>query len=203
MLLPIITGVLLLPGAAWHAAPGAPGVCRLIADTEIQAVQQTALKELKSSDQQVKSLRYQQCVYAATDFAHSVSLTLISGEGDGTRTFWRQTFRPERSEAALAKVTRKKDLPRQIPNLGDDAFWTGDTRAGALYVLTGDQVLRISVGGVSEESERLNRSRTLAESALRRLKAASNSARAGEAAARSVVPSGLASASRVRSSLLG
>ena len=154
-------------GAAWHAAPA--DACALLSADDVRSVQQTAVRESKPSVHTARGLRYEQCVFAATDFAHSVSLTLITGDAEGTRAFWSTTFHPQRTEAALARATRKKDLPRPIAGLGDDAFWTGDTRTGALYVLSGDRVLRISVGGASEESERLRRSRALADAALGRL----------------------------------
>ena len=158
---------LLGAGAAWPAAPA--DACALLSADDVRSVQQTTLKESKPSVYTAHGLRYEQCVFAAADFAHSVSLSLISGDADGTRAFWSTTFHPQRTEAALARATRKKDLPRQITGLGDDAFWTGDTRTGALYVLTGDRVLRISVGGASDEAERLRRSRALAGAALGRL----------------------------------
>lgn len=66
-------------------------------------------------------------------------------------------------------MEKKKDPPRPIPGAGDEAFWTGDARAGALYVLSADAVLRISVGGVSDEEERIRRSKVLARAALNRL----------------------------------
>jgi hypothetical protein len=170
MLLIGVLGHLLGAGAAWHAAPA--DACALLSTDDVRSVQQTTVKECKSSVHTARGLRYEQCVFAAADFAHSVSLTVISGDADATRAFWTSTFRPQRTEASLVKATRKKELPRQITNLGDDAFWTGDTRTGALYVLTGDRVLRISVGGASEEPERLRRSRALADAALARLTAA-------------------------------
>ena len=55
---------------------------------------------------------------------------------------------------------------------GDEAFWTGDAHAGALYVLGAGTVVRISVGGVSDEEERIQRSKTLAQAALNRVQLA-------------------------------
>jgi hypothetical protein len=57
-----------------------------------------------------------------------------------------------------------------VPGAGEEAFWTGDPRTGSLYVLDGDVVLRVSVGGVADEAERLQRSLILAKAALERLK---------------------------------
>ena len=153
-------------------AQGGPSAraCGLLTAEDILAVQGVTLREAKAADDRSKDLRFAQCVFAATDVVRSVSLTVISGEGDAGKAYWTKTFHPQRSEAALKAALRKKDLPRHVPGLGDDAFWTGDARAGALYVMRGDQILRISIGGVADEAERLQRSRVLAETALRRLR---------------------------------
>jgi hypothetical protein len=169
-MLSLLLGPVLLASAAWHAAPAADA-CQLLTADEIRGVQQSPLKERKGAVNQSRGLRYEQCVFATDDFVQSVSLTVISGSGEATREYWTAAFRPQRTEAALAKATRKKDLPRHVSDLGDDAFWTGDTRAGALYVLTGDRVLRVSIGGASDPEDRLRRTHALAKAALARLDA--------------------------------
>jgi hypothetical protein len=45
----------------------------------------------------------------------------------------------------------------------------GNSISGALYVLKGNSFLRISVGGVREESARMEKSKALAHAALKRL----------------------------------
>jgi hypothetical protein len=49
------------------------------------------------------------------------------------------------------------------------AYWVGTPITGALYVLQGDNFVRISVGGVGEESARIERSKVLARAAVKRL----------------------------------
>ena len=148
--------------------------CDLLTAAEIQSVQAATVKEVKPSNGQRKGLHYLQCVYATTDFAHSVSVTLITAPSRGTvKTYWADTF--EKSEkrgekkASRAREAEEEEEARRIPGLGNEAFWTGDARAGAIYVLSGDAILRISAGGVAEEHERIRRSRHLATIALRRL----------------------------------
>lgn len=166
----------LVAGAALHAAPAQPAaanrdVCALLGAEDIRAIQGVALKERKKSGESVRGLEFAQCFFAATDFSRSVSLTLISGKTrDGARGYWQETFhkRPKNTAAAPGSG-RKKPPPRSIEGTGDEAFWTGDARAGVLYVLNGDAVLRISVGGVPDEDERLSRSTALLRVALKRL----------------------------------
>lgn len=173
--------VWLASGGALHAerttlpSVAAPA-CGLLAAEEILAVQGTAVSDRKGSAHARKGLRFAQCVFATTDFAHSVSLTMITADAGSAganpvRAYWDDTFR-ERGETRRGKGGRTKERepsPRPILKTGDQAYWTGGARSGALYVLSGEAVLRISVGGVSDESERIRRSQTLARAALSRL----------------------------------
>jgi hypothetical protein len=151
----------LVAGGAQPVA-GPVDVCELLSTEEILAVQGATVQERKPSDQRQTTRQFAQCVFATTDFARSVSLTIVSGD---TAAYWADTFGPRRRAAS-----RKKEPPRRIQAVGDEAFWTGDGRAGALYVLSSPVVLRISVGGAQEEGERIERSTALAQAALRRLR---------------------------------
>jgi hypothetical protein len=59
--------------------------------------------------------------------------------------------------------------PRSIPGIGEQAYWVGSPMVGALYVLKGNTFLRISVGGIREESARIEKSKSLARIALKRM----------------------------------
>lgn len=160
----------LFAGAAPDGAPMAfppAEVCELLTADDINAVQKVTLKERKPSAESAKGLRFAQCFYAAGDFARSISLTVISDQMPAAkpralRAFWQETFNPQRNFG-------RKSAPRAIAALGDAAFWTSDARAGVLYVLAGDAVIRLSVGGVADEAERLARTTSLARTILRRL----------------------------------
>ncbi len=173
----------LATGAALQPAPDKPrapqrDACTLLEAGEIRAVQDVAVEQRKPSQQDVRGLTFAQCVFATTDFARSVSLTLVTGNGDGSgaaaRSYWTDVFypRPKAVASTTARPPKKKNPPRPIPGIGDEAFWTGDEQAGALYVLGAGTVVRISVGGVSNEEERIQRSKTLAQAALNRVQLA-------------------------------
>jgi hypothetical protein len=178
----------LLSGAVLAGAPAQPldtardrrppiarDACALLGAEDIRAIQGVALTELKRSSETARGLQFAQCFFATKDFAHSISLTVTSGGTPAAvRDYWQGTFHrsrpPDATPTARAvSAGRKKDPPRSIAGAGDEAFWTGDARAGALYVLRGDTVLRISVGGVADQDERLRRTMALANLALKRL----------------------------------
>jgi hypothetical protein len=93
------------------------------------------------------------------------------------RKFWEKQFHGldmEKDESRAAGQTARKAEPEgeeeaRKPRLGDEAYWVGTPITGALYVLQGDNFVRISVGGVSEESARIEKSKVLARAAVKRL----------------------------------
>src|SRR5207249_3970840 len=98
------------------------------------------------------------------------------------RKFWRQQFHKagsqEKEKPSAGKTSKKagpkyeeEDLPkpRTISGLGDEAYWVSNPIAGVLYVLQGEVFIRISVGGVREEPVHIEKSKTLARAALKRL----------------------------------
>ena len=97
------------------------------------------------------------------------------------RKFWQKPFHGldmEKDESRVAGETAGKaepegeeeaSKPRRIEGLGEEAYWVGTPITGALYVLQGDNFVRISVGGVGEESARIEKSKVLARAAVKRL----------------------------------
>jgi len=161
-------------------------VCALLTSAEMEAVQGEPVKETKPSVQPSGGFVMLQCFYRTTTSAKSVSLAL--GAPDPAkpsaltpREFWRKQFHPpepvEEEKPVAGKAPKKAEVereeelrkPRPIDGLGEEAYWVGNPISGALYVLKGNSFLRISVGGVREESARIEKSKALARAALKRL----------------------------------
>lgn len=164
--------VLLLPAAGFAStAPAptgvpAPDACALLTPAEVAAEQQRTVVATVPSAQPGTTIDLLQCVYRTEDLAGSVSLALTvphAGTTGGARDFWRARFHPEGGHRG------KEDPPRPVAGLGEEAFWVGDPVAGSLYVLAGERFLRISVGGVRDQTERQQRAARLAAAALGRL----------------------------------
>jgi hypothetical protein len=114
------------------------------------------------------------------------------------REFWKRTFhrddeekdreREKERERERDKKGEKKDEkeraqsggreeeegeesapPKKITGVGEEAYWTGSRVGGALYVLKKNAFIRISVGGPGNEEEKINKSKALAQKALKRL----------------------------------
>jgi hypothetical protein len=134
-----------------------------------------------------RGLLLSQC-YLNTGTSRSVSIAVAGnaqsgGETITPRAFWRDQFHArdehaskrtgEQREAARKGEKREQEgetEARPIAGVGDEAFWSGTRVAGALYVLRGNTFIRVSVGGVSDEKERVEKSRQLAVTALARLR---------------------------------
>ena len=183
-----------LPKTASAAKGAAPAqkpeektdVCQLLTRAEIQGVQNEPVEETKPSAQPSGGFMMLQCFYRTKTFAKSVSLALAAPDSArlsalAPREFWRKQFHPpelvEEEKPVAGKAPKKVEVereegmrkPRPIDGLGEEAYWVGNRISGALYVLKGNSFLRISVGGVPEESARMEKSKALAHAALKRL----------------------------------
>lgn len=169
----IVVALLSLAAASGEAEQQKLDPCSLLTTSEIQTVQGHAPAQNISSEQPAATFRFTQCFYRTPEFANSVSVAVgvplaTDGKRSGPRDYWQQQFHPQKKATPGRK---KKEPPKPITGVGDEAFWVGDPITGALYVLKGDVFLRVSVGGPADQAEKIKRAKALASQALRRLPA--------------------------------
>jgi hypothetical protein len=164
--------------AAGRPAAKKPDACALLADADVRTVLGVTVKERQPGTQQARGLLLSQC-YLGTGTPRSVSIavagnTRSAGKTVTPRAFWREQFHGREEHAAEHRGdTREQEgetKARPIGGVGDEAFWSGSRVAGALYVLRGTTFIRVSVGGIGDEKERIEKSRQLAVTALTRLR---------------------------------
>jgi hypothetical protein len=157
-----------------------PDACALLADADVRTALGVEVKERQPGAQQAGGVLLSQC-YLGTGTPQSVSIAVAGNTTSGGKTvtpraFWRDQFhrRAERDKEAREKAAGGEREPeseaRRIAGIGDEAFWSGTRVAGALYVLRGNTFIRISVGGIGDEAERIEKSRQLAIRALSHLR---------------------------------
>src|SRR5229473_393208 len=173
-------------GDAATSARDKRDACILLTSAEIEAVQGEPVKETKASVQSNGEMLISECLFHTTNFAKSVSVVLATPSSAKPsaltpRKFWRKQFRAPGMEEdemhAAGKRAQKPEPegeeevrePRRVGGLGEEAYWVGTPITGALYVLQGDNFVRISVGGVGEESVRIEKSKVLARTVVKRL----------------------------------
>jgi len=162
--------------------------CSLLTSDDIKGVQGEAYQDAKRSDRQDGDFIIAQCYFALPTSANSVVLNVTTArEGVSTtpRKFWETTFarnaetppaREKEKDREKAKSGERREAaeeeapkPEKIAGLGEDAYWIASHVGGALYVLKGDEFLRISVGGAGDAKSKLNKSKSLAQLVLKKL----------------------------------
>src|ERR1700676_3679850 len=168
------------------SASGKKGACILLTSAEIEAVQGEPVKETKASVQPNGEMLVSECLFHTTTFAKSISVALATPSSAKPsaltpRKFWQKQFHaPDMEEdkmSAAGKRAQKPEPegeeearePRRIEGLGEEAYWMGTPITGALYALQGDTFVRISIGGVGEESVRIEKSKVLARAVVKPL----------------------------------
>jgi hypothetical protein len=159
-------------------------VCRLITSEEIKAIQGSPIKEPKGSTRSEKGFRVSQCFYTATEFSKSVSLAVVQKDRDNSATrspkdFWKEKFgrftgdeevrNTNKRESEREEEKEKLIPPKQINDIGDQAYWVSNRFGGVLYVLKGDAFISIGLGGTDDQDAKLQKSKALAQKALQRL----------------------------------
>lgn len=172
-----------MSGDAGTLASGKKDACTLLTSAEIEAVQGEPVKETKASVQLNGEMLVSECLFHTTNFPKSVSVALAvpaSATALAPRKFWQKQFHaPDVEEDKMRPAGKKAQKPepedeearkpRRIEGLGEEAYWVGTPITGALYVLQGNNFVRISIGGVGEESMRIEKSKILAGAVVKRL----------------------------------
>jgi len=176
----MLTALLFMMGTA-AASPRLPNACQLLTARDIARVQGEEFKSVKLTETEASGLTVSQCFYTLPSFSNSVSVDVMRGK---TAAFWRGHFSnaadaadhdEDRDRAAPAKGGSREaeeehqTAARKVKGVGDAAVWSGNRAAGALYVLKGDTIVRVSVGGGGSEEQKIERSKKLAARALRKL----------------------------------
>ena len=148
--------------------------CALLSAGDVQKIVGSAVVETRPSAAESRGFLFDQC-YVSTGSPRSISIAVAApgtkrSGSISPKQFWRDRFHGrsadegEHGEAGAAEA-------RPIRGIGDEAFWSGSPVAGALYVLRGETFVRVSVGGIGDERQRIERSREVAAAILPRLPA--------------------------------
>jgi hypothetical protein len=157
--------------AAVEAAPAeaAADACTLLKKEEVQAVQGEPFKDTKPSQKIAAGLSISQCYFELPTAVNSIvlSVTRKAESGGDPKQSWREMF--HRETASRKKEEEEEKEPQRIDGIGEEAFWTGNRVGGALFVLKGNCYIRISVGGAGDQAQKIEKSKAVAESVLKRL----------------------------------
>jgi len=143
----------------------------LLTAEEMASIQGQPYQEAKPSVQSHDGFTVSQCYFALPTPSDSVVLNLTqatAANAPALRQQWDEMFRGARSRTEKGKQGESSP-PRNIPGLGEQAYWKGIAVGGALHVLFGQTHLRISVGGPGDTDVKIGKSEALAKFILKRL----------------------------------
>jgi hypothetical protein len=184
---PAVTNMNAAPQSNANAASSNKGTidaCKLLTGDEIKTIQRDTLKDITPTARRGGTFIISQCFYATSQFVNSVSLTVTQQSSDtgaeNIREFWKERFQSagshdrERESARdnKAKASEEEEKgapPERVEGIGEEAYSVGNAKFGALYVLKGNKILRISVGGSHSQPERIQKMKSLAQYAVSRL----------------------------------
>ena len=168
------------PVASLAANTSPLDTCGLIQNSEIESVQGLPVQQTQPTLQKRGDLNISQCYYTAISADGSQNLSVYvqviqrnpeSVKRGAVKEFWEKTLERERGEKKSEEKDEDEAInpPMHVSGVGDEAFWLGSNRGGALYVLKNDKVVRVTVGGTNEIKTQIEKSKTLAKKALARL----------------------------------
>ena len=162
------------PTANAEAAGDGAFVCALLTKEETEAVQGEPFKTTKASQRSSMGLTFAQCYFELPTTVNSIVVTVTQrtegADGRDPKQNWQEIFHNEKAAEKKDKEEGKEGKgPEKIEGVGDEAFWTGTRVGGALYVLKGNAFLRISIGGAGDRTEKIEKSKALAQKILKRL----------------------------------
>jgi hypothetical protein len=162
------------PAAKEEAAGDGAFVCTLLTKEETEAVQGEPFKATKASQRSSMGLTFAQCYFELPTTVNSIVVTVTQNsrgaDGRDPKQNWQDIFHNEKAAEKKEEEEGKEGKgPEKIEGIGDEAFWTGTRVGGALYVLKGNSYLRISIGGAGDRTEKIEKSKALAQNILKRL----------------------------------
>lgn len=143
----------------------APNACQVLSARDVARVQGARPKSTKLKETNNRELQVSQCLFTLPRLSDSVSVDIMRGD---TRAFWRKHFPNEHLTSNKPRPDREAHAIH-VDGVGDDAVWSGNRLAGALYVLKGDTIVRVSLGGDRPQEQKIEKAKQLAARALRRL----------------------------------
>src|SRR4051794_12416647 len=165
-------------------------VCQLLSSQDIESTQNSILRKLNPKQFVQNGFRISLCVFQTSDISKSLQLSIIESDPDDPQkhdvhNLWEVMFRKKRNRDKKETGTKKRETESdedddegglaikdstRIRKIGDDAYWSTSQYGGALFILRGDRIFRVSIGGAEPLSVKLSKSKVLGFAALTRAK---------------------------------
>jgi hypothetical protein len=145
-----------------------PDPCTLLTIADVEQAQGNVYLEATKSVKTSGGVTVSECYFRLAEASRSVTLELTRAESPhATHELWEKQFESKEKEKGEEGENELHGV--EVKGIGDDAIWTGNRVSGALYVLTGDTILRISLGGIGTQELKVERAKMLAKRALAKM----------------------------------
>lgn len=157
---------------------GASDACVLLEKSEIESVQGAPVQSSSPSIQAAGDIYISRCHYmiSAGEGSRNLSVHLEvlkanpkSGNANALRDYWDKRFRQGQVKGEEGEDEGEARELIAVSRLGEKAFWIGNEKAGVVYVLDKDRIVRVSLGGPGNTKTKIDKSKALAASVLKRL----------------------------------
>jgi hypothetical protein len=150
--------------------------CALLEKSEIASVQGAEVQSTVPSSQMNGSLAISQCYYTVTpaDSSNNLSVHLEVIQADpkspnAVKEYWEKAFGEKERKGEEAEEEKEGGPPQRVRGVGEEAFWIGNARVGALYALKKNKLVRVSIGGADDQKAKIEKSKKLVANVLKRL----------------------------------
>jgi hypothetical protein len=152
--------------------------CVLLEKSEIESVQGAPVQSSSASTQTTGEVFISRCHYAISSGDGSKNLSVHlevlekdpkSANADALRVYWEKRLRQGQEQGEAGEDEREARELKTLDGLGEKAFWIGNEKAGVVYVLDKDRIVRVSLGGPGNTKTKIEKSKALAASVLKRL----------------------------------
>lgn len=147
-----------------------PDPCTLLTISDVEQAQGNIYLQATKSVKTSGGVTVSQCYYRLAEESRSVTLELTQAASPrATHELWEKQFEAKEKEKDKHEEGENETHGVEVKGVGDDAIWTGNRVSGALYVLTKDAILRISLGGIGTQELKVERAKMLARRVLPKL----------------------------------
>lgn len=161
-----LLGVTVVVGCA--TSKPLPDPCTLLTVSDVEQAQGNVYLDATKSVKTSGGVTVSQCYFRLPEASRSVTLELTrAGSPNATRELWESQFEAKEKEKGAEGENETHGV--EVKGIGDDAIWSGNRVSGALYVLTTNTILRISLGGIGTQELKVERAKMLARRVLPRL----------------------------------
>jgi hypothetical protein len=160
---------LLVPVVCAAAEP-LPDPCSLLTISDVEQAQGNIYLQATKSVKTSGGVTVSQCYFRLAEETRSVTLELTrAASPHATHELWEKQFEAKPQSKEKGEEAENEAHGVEVKGIGEDAIWSGNRVSGALYVLTKDAILRVSLGGIGTQELKVERAKMLARRVLPKL----------------------------------